>query len=183
MNIKPPRGAVKRRKYLGRGTGTGRGTTSGKGTKGQKSRAGYKRKIGFEGGQMPLVRRIPKRGFNNSTFEKRYQIINLSELNRYKNGQKVDYGMLLKDRLVNRKGQWVKLLAKGELHKKLTITVHKASKKAQEAVKAAGGEIRLVIEPYGEPYGKKPPDGRKPNSKKPNGKKPPDDKKSMEEQG
>ena len=121
MNIKPPSGAKRPKKVLGRGTGTGKGTTCGKGTKGQKCRSGYKRKIGFEGGQMPLARRIPKRGFNNSSFEKRYQIINLSDLNRYKSGQKVDYETLLKDRLVNRKGQWVKLLAKGELKKKLQV--------------------------------------------------------------
>jgi large subunit ribosomal protein L15 len=147
MSIKPPRGAIKQRKVLGRGSGTGRGTTCGKGTKGQKSRSGYKRKIGFEGGQMPLVRRTPKRGFNNTSFEKCYQIINISDLNRYKSGQKIDYEILLKDRLINRKSRWVKLLAKGELKKKLNIFVNKASKKAQEAVKAAGGEIHLVSEP------------------------------------
>jgi large subunit ribosomal protein L15 len=149
MNIKPPRGAIRQRKVLGRGTGTGKGTTCGKGTKGQKCRSGYKKKIGFEGGQMPLARRIPKRGFNNSSFEKHYQIINLSDLNRYKSGQKVDYETLLKDRLVNRKSQWVKLLAKGELKKKLQISVHKVSKKAQEAVEAAGGGIQIVQEIQG----------------------------------
>jgi len=144
MSLRPPYGAVKKRKVLGRGTATGRGCTSGRGNKGQKSRSGYKRKIGFEGGQMPLVRRLPKRGFNNSTFERKYQVINLSDLNRYKNGQKVDYEVLLKDRLVCKKTGWVKLLGKGELQKKVTVQVHKASKKAQEAVKAAGGEIQLV---------------------------------------
>ncbi|UCB46872.1 MAG: 50S ribosomal protein L15 [Spirochaetota bacterium] len=149
MKIKPPSGAIRQKKVLGRGTGTGKGTTSGKGTKGQKCRSGYKRKIGFEGGQMPLVRRIPKRGFNNSSFEKSYQIINLSDLNRYKSGQKVDYEILLKDRLVNRKNQWVKLLAKGELNKKLQISVHKVSKKAREAVEAAGGEVQIVKEHQG----------------------------------
>ncbi|HUT65511.1 MAG TPA: 50S ribosomal protein L15 [Spirochaetota bacterium] len=144
MSLRPPYGAVRKRKVLGRGPGTGRGCTSGRGNKGQKSRSGYKRKIGFEGGQMPLVRRLPKRGFNNSTFERQYQVINLSDLNRYKNGQKVDYEALLKDRLVCKKTGWVKLLGKGELQKKVTVLVHKASKKAQEAVKAAGGEIQLV---------------------------------------
>ena len=149
MKIKPPSGAIRQKKVLGRGTGTGKGTTSGKGTKGQKCRSGYKRKIGFEGGQMPLARRIPKRGFNNSSFEKSYQIINLSDLNRYKSGQKIDYEILLKDRLVNRKNQWVKLLAKGELKKKLQISVHKVSKKAREAVEAAGGEVQIVKEHQG----------------------------------
>lgn len=144
MSLRPPYGAVRKRKVLGRGPGTGSGCTSGRGNKGQKSRSGYKRKIGFEGGQMPLARRLPKRGFNNSTFERKYQVINLSDLNRYKNGQKVDYEVLLKDRLVCKKTGWVKLLGKGELQKKVTVHVHKASKKAQEAVKAAGGEIQLV---------------------------------------
>ena len=144
MSLRPPYGAVRKRKIVGRGPATGNGCTSGRGNKGQKSRSGYKRKIGFEGGQMPLARRLPKRGFNNTSFERHFQIINLSDLNRYKNGQKVDYEVLLKDRLVNRKTGWVKLLAKGELKKKVHVEVHKASKKAREAVKAAGGEIRLL---------------------------------------
>lgn len=93
---------------------------------------------------MPLVRRLPKRGFNNRSFEREYQVINLRDLNRYGNGQTIDYELLLKDRLVNRKSRWVKLLAKGELKKKVYVEVHKVSKKAKEAVEAAGGEIRLV---------------------------------------
>lgn len=144
MSLRPPYGAVRKRNIVGRGSGSGNGCTCGKGTKGQKSRAGYKRKIGFEGGQMPLVRRLPKRGFNNRSFEREYQVINLRDLNRYGNGQTIDYELLLKDRLVNRKSRWVKLLAKGELKKKVYVEVHKVSKKAKEAVEAAGGEIRLV---------------------------------------
>jgi large subunit ribosomal protein L15 len=93
---------------------------------------------------MPLARRLPKRGFNNRSFERDYQVINLRDLNRYGNGQTIDYELLLKDRLVNRKSRWVKLLANGELKKKVCVEVHKVSKKAKEAVEAAGGEIRLV---------------------------------------
>ncbi len=144
MNIRPPNGALKKRKLLGRGSGTGRGCTSGRGNNGQKSRSGYSKKIGFEGGQMPLVRRVPKRGFNNKNFEKAYQIINLNDLNRYKNGDKVDYTVLLKDRLVSKKSRYVKLLANGNLTKKVHVTVDKASKIAQEAVRSIGGEVTLV---------------------------------------
>ena len=144
MSIRAPYGATKKRKVVGRGTGTGRGCTSGKGNKGQKCRSGYKRKIGFEGGQMPLARRLPKRGFNNQMFEREYQVINLEELNRYKNGQKVNYELLREDRLVNGKSRRVKLLAKGELKKKLILEVHRVSNKAFEAVQAAGGEVRLL---------------------------------------
>ncbi len=144
MSLRAPYGATKKRKVVGRGTGTGRGCTSGRGNKGQKCRSGYSRKIGFEGGQMPLVRRLPKRGFNNSMFEHEYQVINLEDLNRYKNGQKVNYELLREDRLVNGKSQRVKLLAKGELKKKLILEVHRASNKACEAVQAAGGEVRLL---------------------------------------
>jgi large subunit ribosomal protein L15 len=144
MSIRAPYGATKKRKVVGRGTGTGRGCTSGRGNKGQKSRSGYKRKIGFEGGQMPLIRRLPKRGFNNKMFEHEYQIINLKDLNSYKSGQKVDYELLREDSLVSGKSHRVKLLAKGELKKKLIIEVHRASNKACEAVQAAGGEVRLL---------------------------------------
>ena len=144
MSLRAPYGAVRKRKIVGRGPGSGSGCTSGRGNKGQKSRSGYKRKIGFEGGQMPLARRLPKRGFNNRTFERAFQTINLSDLNRYKNGEKIDYEVLLKDCLVTKRTRMVKLLGKGELKKKVHVEVHKASKKAQEAVKAAGGEIRLV---------------------------------------
>ena len=144
MSLRPPYGAVRKRNIIGRGSGSGSGCTCGKGTKGQKSRAGYKRKIGFEGGQMPLARRLPKRGFNNSTFEHAYQIINLGDLNRYKSGQKVNYEVLREDRLVRGKSGRVKLLAKGEITKKLDVEVNRASKKACEAVRAAGGEVRLL---------------------------------------
>ena len=145
MNLRAPGGAVKKRKIVGRGPGTGRGCTSGRGNNGQKSRSGYSRKIGFEGGQMPLARRIPKRGFNNSQYENSFQIINLRDLERFSEGDVVDYETLLAQRLVNRKDGYVKLLGKGEITKKLHVKVNRASKHAVEAVERAGGKVEIIV--------------------------------------
>ena len=93
---------------------------------------------------MPLSRRVPKRGFNNKKFEKSYQVVNICELNRYNDGDRVDYPVLLKDRLVNKKSRYIKLLAKGELTKKVHVLVHKASKKALEAVEKVGGKVEFL---------------------------------------
>jgi large subunit ribosomal protein L15 len=93
---------------------------------------------------MPLARRIPKRGFNNITFEKAFQVVNVRDLNRYKNGAKVDFGVLLKDRLISRKCRFIKLLGNGELKKKINIVVHKASASAVQAVEKAGGKVELI---------------------------------------
>ena len=144
MNLRAPVGATKKRKIVGRGSGSGIGCTCGRGDNGQKSRSGYSRQIGFEGGQMPLARRIPKRGYNNETFKRDFQIVNVRDLNRYKNGAKVDYEKLLKDRLINRKCRFVKLLGKGELTKKIKVVVHKASGKAVEIVEKSGGTVEIV---------------------------------------
>jgi large subunit ribosomal protein L15 len=144
MKVHAPVGAMKKRKLVGRGPGTGRGCTSGRGSNGQKSRSGYSRQIGFEGGQMPLARRLPKRGFNNEQFEHMFQIVNIGDLERFGEGERVDYDVMLKRRLVNKKGRYVKLLGKGELTKKLTVVVHKASKKALEGVQKAGGTVEIV---------------------------------------
>jgi large subunit ribosomal protein L15 len=144
MKLGTPRGAVKKKKVVGRGQGCGRGCTSGRGSNGQKSRSGYSMKIGFEGGQMPLVRRIPKRGFNNFQYEKAFQIINLRDLERFKEGDVIDYETLLVQGLVNHKVKFVKLLGKGELTKKLHIKVHRASKQAVAAVEKAGGKVELL---------------------------------------
>ncbi len=144
MKLGAPRGAVKKRKIVGRGQGCGRGCTSGRGSNGQKSRSGYSMKIGFEGGQMPLSRRIPKRGFNNFQYEKSFQIINLRDLERFKEGDVIDYEALLAQGLVNRKVKFVKLLGKGELTKKLHVKVHRASKNAVTAVEKAGGKVELL---------------------------------------
>jgi large subunit ribosomal protein L15 len=101
-------------------------------------------KIGFEGGQMPLARRVPKRGFNNIQYEKSYQTVNLRDLAVFKDGDTVDYGALLEKRLVNRKTRFVKLLGKGEVQKKLHVKVHRASKSAVELIEKAGGTVELI---------------------------------------
>jgi large subunit ribosomal protein L15 len=145
MNLRSPAGATKNRKRVGRGQGSGSGCTSGRGNKGQKARAGYSRKLGFEGGQMPLIRRTPKRGFRNGAFERPYQHVNTGSLNRYQDGDKVDFETLLKEGLVSGKNPYVKLLWKGELTRKLNVVVHRASKSAREAVEKLGGTLELKI--------------------------------------
>ncbi len=144
MSIRPPVGSSRKRKIVGRGRGSGNGCTAGRGNNGQKSRSGFSRQIGFEGGQMPLVRRIPKRGFNNTKFEKAYQAVNIQDLNRFNDGDEVGYDALLKMGLINKKARFVKLLAKGELKKKLHIRVHRASAAAKEAVEKAGGSLDII---------------------------------------
>ena len=144
MKLHTPVGARKKKKIVGRGTGTGNGCTCGRGTKGQKSRSGYSRQIGFEGGQMPLARRIPKRGFNNKRFEHNYQVVNIGDLERYQDGDTINYCVLLKSRLVNKKGSSVKLLGNGKLTKKLNISVNNASKKAIEEVEKLGGKVEIL---------------------------------------
>jgi len=145
MNLRSPAGATKNRKRGGRGQGSGSGCTSGRGNKGQKARSGYGRKLGFEGGQMPLLRRTPKRGFRNGAFQRPYQLVNTGSLNRYQDGDKVDYDMLLREGLVSRKNPYIKLLGKGELSKKLHVVVDKASKSAREAVEKLGGTLELHV--------------------------------------
>jgi large subunit ribosomal protein L15 len=147
MNLRSPAGATRNRRRVGRGQGSGSGCTSGRGNKGQKARSGYGRKLGFEGGQMPLIRRMPKRGFRNGAFHRPYQLVNTGSLNRYKDDDKVDYERLLKDGLVNRKNIYVKLLGKGDLTKKLHMVVDRASKKAREAVEKLGGTLEIVKAP------------------------------------
>lgn len=144
MNIHAPEGAIKRKKVVGRGPGSGRGCTAGRGSNGQKSRSGYSRQIGFEGGQMPLARRIPKRGFNNKRFEKAFQVVNIGDLEKYKDGDKVDYVSLYERGLINKRVSFIKLLGSGKLTKKLHIIVNKASKRAVEEVEKLGGKVELI---------------------------------------
>ena len=141
MNLRSPAGSTRSRKRVGRGPGTGSGCTSGRGNKGQKARSGYGRKLGFEGGQMPLIRRMPKRGFRNGAFRRPYQHVNTGSLNRFADGDRVDYDTLLKAGLVSRKNPYVKLLGKGELTKKLLVVVHRASNSARAAVEKLGGSV------------------------------------------
>lgn len=142
-DLRAPEGASKNRKRLGRGSGSGHGKTSGRGHKGQRARSGGRGKTGFEGGQMPLQRRVPKRGFTN-IFRKEYAIVNLSDLDRFDKGSTVDVSSLLEAGLVNKIGAGVKLLADGEIKKPLIIKVHKSSQAAREKVEAAGGRIEVV---------------------------------------
>lgn len=142
-DLRAPEGASKNRKRLGRGSGSGHGKTSGRGHKGQRARSGGRGKTGFEGGQMPLQRRVPKRGFTN-IFRKEYAIVNLSDLDRFDKGSTVDVSSLLEAGLVNKIGAGVKLLADGEIKKPLIIKVHKSSLAAREKVEAAGGRIEVV---------------------------------------
>ncbi len=142
-DLRAPEGASKNRKRLGRGSGSGHGKTSGRGHKGQRARSGGRGKTGFEGGQMPLQRRVPKRGFTN-IFRKEYAIVNLSDLDRFDKGSTVDVSSLLEAGLVNKIGAGVKLLADGEITKPLIIKVHKSSQAAREKVEAAGGRIEVV---------------------------------------
>jgi large subunit ribosomal protein L15 len=144
MNIRAPGGAIKRKKVVGRGPGSGRGCTAGRGSNGQKSRSGYSRQIGFEGGQMPLARRIPKRGFNNKRFENAFQMVNIGDLEKYKDGDKVDYVSLHEKGLINKRVSFIKLLGKGNLTRKLHIIVNKASKRAVEEVEKLGGKVEII---------------------------------------
>jgi len=137
--LKPNKKARKARKRVGRGPGSGLGKTAGRGENGQKSRSGYSRKIGFEGGQMPLHRRIPKRGFTN-IFKKEFLILNLSDLERFDAGTTVDEATLREVGIVRGpRSPKVKILGNGEISKKLTVHAHKFSVTARTKIEAAGG--------------------------------------------
>jgi len=143
-DLHPAPGAKRPRKRVGHGPGSGNGKTAGRGHKGQKSRSGYSRRYGFEGGQMPLVRRIPKRGFTN-IFKVRYQIVNLRDLEgRFDDGASVGVEEMVASGLVKKNGGPVKVLSEGELGKKLTVKAHRFSKKAQEKIEAAGGTCEVL---------------------------------------
>jgi large subunit ribosomal protein L15 len=142
-NLKPARGAKHAKKRVGRGQGSGNGKTAGRGHKGAKSRSGFKHKRGFEGGQMPLHRRVPKRGFHN-LFREEYEIVNLDTLGeRFEAGVEVTPDLLRERGLVGRRGP-VKVLARGELSKALTVRAHKFSGKAAEKIAAAGGRAETL---------------------------------------
>ncbi len=144
QDIRMPRGANTSPKRVGRGVGSGMDKTSGRGHKGAKARSGPGVYPGFEGGQMPLIRRIPKRGFNNRAFAEEYSIINVGKLSAvFPNGGEITPEDLLKKGLV-KKHTKVKLLGNGEVNVAFKIKVHKASKSAVEKVKSAGGEVELI---------------------------------------
>ena len=142
-NLKPPKGAKHSKKRVGRGQGSGTGVQSGRGHKGAKSRSGFTHKRGFEGGQMPLHRRVPKRGFNN-IFRVEFDVVNLDTLEeRFDAGAEVTIDLLRERGLVGRTGR-VKVLARGEISKALTIRAHKFSGKAAEKIAAAGGTAEVL---------------------------------------
>jgi large subunit ribosomal protein L15 len=143
-NLKPAKGSVRNRKRVGRGPGSGLGKTAGRGEKGQKSRSGFARKPGFEGGQMPLHRRIPKRGFTNAPFRKEYACINLGRLEVFEAGTIVTPELLVRHGLLRKLRDGVKVLADGALTKALTVHAHRFSGKAQEKIAALGGKAETI---------------------------------------
>lgn len=134
-------GSTKERKRIGRGHGSGQGKTAGKGHKGQKARSGGSIRPGFEGGQMPLQRRIPKRGFNN-IFAKKIVAINVSDLNKFEDGAEVDAQALVNAGIVKKEYDGIKILGNGEISKKLTVKVAAYSESAKQKIEAAGGRPR-----------------------------------------
>lgn len=141
--LKATEGSRRNRKRVGRGTSSGYGKTSGRGQKGQLARSGGKTRLGFEGGQMPLYRRMPKRGFNN-TNRKEYAIINLNDLNKFEAGSEVTIDSLKEAGIVKKELAGVKLLANGKLDVKLTVKVNKVSESAKKAVETAGGTVEVI---------------------------------------
>jgi large subunit ribosomal protein L15 len=136
-NLKPKKGARHAKKRVGRGPGSGHGKTAARGEKGQKSRSGYSGKRGFEGGQMPLHRRVPKRGFTN-IFKQEFSVLNLSDLEQFETGATVDAAALRQAGVI-RGNHKVKVLGTGDINKKLTVVADKFSKTAREKIEAAGG--------------------------------------------
>jgi large subunit ribosomal protein L15 len=144
QNIAPKAGSNKKIKRLGRGIGSGHGKTCCKGHKGQWARSGGGVRPGFEGGQMPLIRRVPKRGFTNR-YKKIYTIVNISDLEKFDNGTNVDAAALLNSGIASKiEKDGVKVLGQGKLTKKLTVKAEKFSEKAVEAITAAGGKVEIV---------------------------------------
>ncbi|WP_461201274.1 50S ribosomal protein L15 [Anoxybacillus sp. TBDG-1] len=141
--LQPAPGSRKERNRVGRGIGSGNGKTSGKGHKGQNARSGGGVRIGFEGGQTPLFRRLPKRGFTN-IHRKEYAIVNLEALNRFEDGTEVTPELLLETGVVSKLKAGIKVLGNGELTKKLTVKAHKFSTSAKEAIEAAGGTTEVI---------------------------------------
>lgn len=143
-DLKPRPGAKHRRKRLGQGESSGHGKTSGRGGKGQTARSGSSIRIGFEGGQMPLIRRIPKRGFNNARHATVYIPVNIESLNAFDDGARVDEAALRSVGLANGRGSGVKILGTGELKKKLSVAAHAFSASAKAKIEANGGSCEIV---------------------------------------
>ena len=146
-NMRARPGSTHRVKRLGSGESSGHGKTSGKGHKGQKARSGGSLRLGFEGGQMPLIRRLPKRGFNNAAFHKNYAIVNLSDLSAFKEGTLINEQLLRDSKLIRGHGAGLKILGGGELKHGLTIEADKISASAREKIEKAGGTVTLREKP------------------------------------
>ena len=142
-NLQPRPGSRHRTKRLGCGESSGHGKTSGKGHKGQKARSGGSIRLGFEGGQMPLIRRLPKRGFNNAAFHKHYAVVNVSDLNAFKAGTVVNEQLLRESNLVRGHFVGIKILGEGELKHDLEVQADKISASAREKIEKAGGTVTL----------------------------------------
>ncbi|ADI25199.1 50S ribosomal protein L15 [Geobacillus thermoleovorans CCB_US3_UF5] len=141
--LKPAPGSRKKAVRVGRGIGSGNGKTSGRGQKGQNARSGGGVRLGFEGGQTPLFRRLPKRGFTNIN-RKEYAVVNLEKLNRFEDGTEVTPELLLETGVISKLKSGVKILGKGQIEKKLTVKAHKFSASAKEAIEAAGGKTEVI---------------------------------------
>jgi large subunit ribosomal protein L15 len=142
--LSPNPGSKKRRKRLGQGESSGKGKTSGKGHKGQKARSGGSVRLGFEGGQMPIIRRLPKRGFNNTAFKTTFGIVNLDDLEEtFEAGASVNEAALRENGLIRGKVHGVKVLGRGELSKKLTLEVDRITDSAREKIEKAGGTVSI----------------------------------------
>jgi large subunit ribosomal protein L15 len=156
-DLKPRPGAKHRRKRLGQGESSGHGKTSGRGGKGQTARSGSSIRIGFEGGQMPLIRRIPKRGFNNAQFAIRYIPVNLEALNKFEDGATVSEAALRDLGIANGREKRVKILGDGELTRKLTVHAHAFSASARAKIEKLGGACQVIdLKPPAKPEGKEP---------------------------
>ena len=142
--LKSVEGSTHRRKVVGRGPGSGHGKTSGRGEKGQKARSGGGVHIWFEGGQTPLYKRLPRRGFSNARFATKYAIVNVSDLNRFKDGDTVTPELLKESGLVKKELNGIKILGNGKLEKKLTVKANKFSASAKQAIEAAGGTAEVI---------------------------------------
>ncbi len=141
--LKQSAGATKKKKRVGRGDGSGHGGTAGKGAKGQKARSGGSPRRGFEGGQMPLSRRLPKRGFRN-IFKKEVAIVNLDQLKRFPENAVVDAPALLKSGILKKTGDAIKVLGKGTIDRPLTLRIHMISRSAKEKIESAGGSVEVI---------------------------------------
>ena len=141
--LKPAEGSRQERNRVGRGQGSGNGKTAGRGQKGQKQRSGGGVRLGFEGGQQPLFRRLPKRGFSNIN-RKDYAVVNLETLNRFEDGTTVNPALLIEAGVIKKELSGIKILGEGQLERKLTVQAAKFSKAAEEAITAAGGSIEVI---------------------------------------